>query len=187
MYSFKDEGREGTISSRKLRRILAGVRTLDPGMLYNCTTAFAKKMQFTAWIAAASLCKSIVHPPFLRSHDDSHLHAAEMELHASADECEDVVQRYGRVRDGAKWMTLEGIADTLHRVRAGTIDAGNAFVRRYLLSLSSDQAVPALPRPMTGYRILSRTAPLLHRRDAAARFGVARLMLRACNDDLVTL
>jgi hypothetical protein len=69
----------------------------------------------------------------------------EMELTASPDECEDLVQRYGRMREGTKRMTLEGIADTLWRVRAGTIDAGNGFVRRYLLSLSSDQAVRSPP------------------------------------------
>ena len=67
-----------------------------------------------------------------------------MGLHASPEECADLVRRYGDRLAGDR-MGFEALVDTLCRARAVSIDPDNAFVRRYVTSLCSNEAVGRVP------------------------------------------
>ena len=68
----------------------------------------------------------------------------EMGLTASSDECGDLVRRYGGRRSG-DGMGFEALVQTLCQAREGSIDAANGFVRRYVTSLCSNEAVGHAP------------------------------------------
>ena len=67
-----------------------------------------------------------------------------MGLTASSDECGDLVRRYGGRRSG-DGMGFEALVQTLCQAREGSIDAANGFVRRYVTSLCSNEAVGHAP------------------------------------------